>query len=279
MPADDLIDGYMASLRERSCTQRSINTYRYQLGQSDRHLPYGLDSSTEEEIRAWIWRDGLGPASRALTHSALTGFFTWAVKAQYLDFNPMIEIPHPKVPLGLPRGVTDEDAAQLVAESRQPFQLWAELAAYAGMRCIEVDRVRREHITEEEVRIFGKGNKYRIVPTHSALWKAVRDLPAGELTHELDERRISTRFQRYCVEVHGLKASLHRLRVWFATQAYKQTKDVLAVQRLLGHANLATTARYLGLDNESLRTAVNAVPTLVAGCAGGTGRRERLQPR
>lgn len=267
MPAHDLIEGYMAHLRERSGTKAAMDTYRYQLEFADRMLTYGLDSSTEEEIRAWLWRDGLKPASRALTHAAIGGFFRWAVDAGHLDFNPTTKIPRPKVPDGLPRVGSDEDVRKVVTESGQPHRLMAELAAYGGLRCIEVHRLHREHITEREMRVYGKGDKYRIVPTHPQIWESVRDLPPGPLIHLASEKMISSNFRRYCLNHFGLVLSMHRLRGWFATTMYRATKDLRAVQRLLGHANLATTARYLGLGDQELRDAISALPTLVA--AGG----------
>lgn len=269
MAAADLIERYMAHLRERSCTPQTIDSYTYQLERADKILPFGLDASTEQEIRAWIWSGDLAPASRALTHSALGGFFRWAYATGELDFDPTDGIPRPKVPAGIPRVASDDQVEMLVGYACQPYRLWAILAAYGGLRCIEVYRQRREEITEDEMRIYGKGNKYRVVPTHEVLWTAVKDLPAGPLTSTPSGRRISTNFQRYCVKSH-IPMSLHPLRAWFATTMYRATKDLQSVQRLLGHANLATTARYLGLGQQELRAAISALPTLGASAGVAT---------
>lgn len=262
MTAQDLIGEYMTHLRERSCTERTITTYAYHLTQADMRLPYGLDTSTEQEIRSWLWREGLAPSSRALVHSALSGFFTWAIRAGELDFNPAAEIPRPRVPVGLPRVASDESVEMLVLHAREPYRLWAELAAYAALRCIEVYRLDRAHITEQEIRVYGKGSKYRLVPTHPRIWQSVKDLPAGPVSGAPSERRISTNFQRYCLAEKLPNMSMHRLRAWCATKMYRATKDLQAVQRLLGHANLATTARYLGMGEDVMRAAINALPEL-----------------
>ena len=52
--------------------------------------------------------------------------------------------------------------------------------------------------------------------------------------------------------------TLHTLRHRFATSAYSAERDLLAVQRLLGHASVATTQRYAAPPEDALRRAVEA---------------------
>jgi site-specific recombinase XerD len=50
------------------------------------------------------------------------------------------------------------------------------------------------------------------------------------------------------------------LRHTAASALYEATRDVRAVQRFLGHANIATTDRYLAAgDDEVIRSGLNAV--------------------
>jgi len=42
---------------------------------------------------------------------------------------------------------------------------------------------------------------------------------------------------------------LYDLRHLFATRTYRKFKDILLVQRLLGHKNIRNTLRYIGLVN------------------------------
>ncbi len=261
MAAEDLIETYLSHLRERSCTKRTIQTYEYHLAQSDRGMPYGLDCATEEEIRAWLWREGYGEASRALMHAAHVGFFRWAVKHGHLDFDPTTEIPRPKVPEGLPRVAPDDQARLILTEAKQPYRLWAQLAAYAGLRCIEIWRLEREHVSEQSIRVHGKGNKYRSLPTHPLIWAAVKGLPPGPLTDMPDEQAVSNRFGRYCEEHYHFRLTLHRLRGWFATAGYRATRDVRAVQRSMGHVNLANTMRYIEWAEDDRQAVVNGLPT------------------
>ena len=48
----------------------------------------------------------------------------------------------------------------------------------------------------------------------------------------------------------------HSLRKSFAQRLYEQTGDIFAVQEMLGHRNVATTQKYLGVNYASVRKAV-----------------------
>jgi len=49
----------------------------------------------------------------------------------------------------------------------------------------------------------------------------------------------------------------HRWRHSYATNLMRRGTDIHVVQRLLGHATIATTARYLHLDDGDLADAVD----------------------
>ncbi|MBK9387297.1 MAG: tyrosine-type recombinase/integrase [Planctomycetes bacterium] len=53
-------------------------------------------------------------------------------------------------------------------------------------------------------------------------------------------------------------ASAHALRHTLATRVYARTGDLGVVQRVLGHASVATTVRYARVEEEAMRRAVGA---------------------
>jgi site-specific recombinase XerD len=53
-------------------------------------------------------------------------------------------------------------------------------------------------------------------------------------------------------------ASAHQLRHAFASRVYAGSRDLLAVQALLGHASVTTTVRYTALPQGALEHAVLA---------------------
>lgn len=259
MASDDLIALFMISMKEDGNTEASRATYKAILSNADKALPYGLDCANEDELKAWLWRDGLSDNSRATYYGGISAFFEWGVKAGVLDFNPAARIKRPKAPLGFPRVAASAHVAYMVNEAPEPYRLWSKLAAYGGLRCIEVSRLHTEHVGQETTALHrGKGDKPRIVATHPIVLEAVRELPPGAIT-DYTPKEISDRYTRYCIR-KGMRLSMHRLRGWYATHGYRATKDIRAVQRSLGHANPATTARYIDVSDEQLGAVASGLP-------------------
>ena len=72
------------------------------------------------------------------------------------------------------------------------------------------------------------------------------------------DRRMAHTVLKNAFEAAGLNGKLatHSMRKSFAQRLYEQTNDIFAVQEMLGHKNVATTQRYLGVNYASVRDAV-----------------------
>lgn len=72
------------------------------------------------------------------------------------------------------------------------------------------------------------------------------------------DRRMAHTVLKTAFEAAGLNGKLatHSMRKSFAQRLYEQTGDIFAVQEMLGHKNVATTQRYLGVNYASVRDAV-----------------------
>ena len=55
------------------------------------------------------------------------------------------------------------------------------------------------------------------------------------------------------------KFATHSLRKSFAQRVYEHSGDIYLVQELLGHANVSTTQKYIGVNYASAREAVEAI--------------------
>ena len=55
------------------------------------------------------------------------------------------------------------------------------------------------------------------------------------------------------------KIATHSLRKSFAQRVYEQSSDIYLVQELLGHKNVATTQKYIGVSYASAREAVDGI--------------------
>ena len=71
-------------------------------------------------------------------------------------------------------------------------------------------------------------------------------------------RRTAHDVLKMAFEAAGLNGHLatHSLRKSFAQRLYERTGDIFAVQEMLGHASVATTQKYLGVNYASVREAL-----------------------
>ena len=74
-------------------------------------------------------------------------------------------------------------------------------------------------------------------------------------------RRAAHDVLKTAFEAAGLNGKLasHSLRKSFAQRLYDRTGDIYAVQEMLGHKNIATTQKYLGVNYQNVRQAVEAM--------------------
>jgi site-specific recombinase XerD len=101
----------------------------------------------------------------------------------------------------------------------------------------------------------------------------VADLTGAQLAAY--RARLTTRAAGYIVEratkaagIAAKQISPHSLRHTFGIRSLRSRHDVIALQKLLGHASVATTQRYLDhLDLAELRQAVPDLPVAKASTA------------
>lgn len=145
------------------------------------------------------------------------------------------------------------------------------LCGFCGLRSHEAVGVIREHLdlARRELTVSGgKGAKDRMVPISDMAFPYLvlawlSTLPGAYVVPKSDEgEQMTPDGARAIIRRLGAKAGLevssHDLRATFATEVYGATKDVLTVQRLLGHANVTTTQGYVERTEVQLRSAVNA---------------------
>ncbi len=145
------------------------------------------------------------------------------------------------------------------------------LMVFAGLRVSEVIALRTQDVTIGErsgkVRVhLGKGEKYREVPlakeARQALgdWLALTELkPESLVFHGITQRAVQKRIAALRREAGLTELTPHRLRHTCAKRMLDAGRPITEVQKILGHANLNTTARYLTPGWEDLQAAVDSV--------------------
>ncbi|MFT4287431.1 tyrosine-type recombinase/integrase [Nocardioides sp.] len=207
------------------------------------------------------------PATRQTFRASLRAFYGWTAATGHTATNPAYALPVVRVPRNRPRPIPEPlYFAAVAATCRDCDRLALILTGVCGLRAGEVSRVHRDHFEETSdgltLRVLGKGGNVRIVPVPD---QARPYLPAGWLYPSpvnKGEHMRAPSVAEHLAELLPEGWSAHKLRHRAATRAYAATKDIRAVQELLGHQSPATTAIYTLIPDEDLRAAVSAiVPT------------------
>ena len=234
----------------------------------------------------------LGPNSIARTMAAVRGAHAFWVSALIVPTDPAAPVTPPKNVKRLPKAVSVEDIQRLLAvpdretatglRNRAILEfLYATGARVSEMLNADIDDVHFEGtLTDEDgnqitlpgyVRLFGKGNKERLVPIGSYAQKAIQDylvrarpsfVAHGKGTAALFVNGRGGRLGRQgawlilkeAAEAAGLSSdfSPHSMRHSFATHLLQGGADIRVVQELLGHASIATTQVYTKVTPEGL---------------------------
>lgn len=270
----DYLAEYEQWLRDELKAEATIDDYVKVLRRMDRELPEGLALATTQELRDWIYKPGHGNASHCLYTSAARSFGGWATRPADRDWpGPIVDenaaVRLPKVqpaPAGEVRPVTEDELAHVLAQAATPYLDLYVLAAFAGMRSIEISRAKGEHVTEHDgTRIFGKGGKYRTVPTHPLIWERYGGrtgyLAVDHDGQPMTRQQVAGWGNGYLRRRLGIERSMHSFRKRFATAVHETADhDLRVVQDLLGHAFVSTTQKYVAVNRRRGAAAVAALP-------------------
>ena len=257
MTRDDwptLLAGYVQELHALSRSPETIRTRMHYL----RRWAADHDPDADRgEIVAWLGEHEWAPATRKSAQASLRGFYRWMVKAGHLEHSPAAELDPVSVPKKLPRPAREDQVDRGCRATDGDDVLMVRLAAHAGLRRSEIARLRREDLTAWGLHIIGKGGRHRIVPVTPDLRRLIEERPAGYLFPGRFTGHVHpATVQKHVREAAGVAPHAHRHR--FATQAYAGTRNLLAVQQLLGHESPETTQVYVALVGDGLMDAVRA---------------------
>ncbi len=142
------------------------------------------------------------------------------------------------------------------------------LILHCGPRLSEVINIKPGDINlgTAKLRIkSGKGQKDRDLAIPDYLiallesWRKIR--PKGAYFFStLSGNKLSPRYIQQMLNRYAQKAGIekpvspHLLRHTYATQYYRQTKDIETLRRILGHADISTTTIYITLANIDVET-------------------------
>ena len=242
------------------------------------------DDIKQADIRrcvASLHRQGLSGKSLQRWLSSIRSLFKFMCRFDRATNNPAVGIPAPKTAKRLPQTLNVDEINQLLQnkssrkggeENRVSTRDIAmmELMYACGLRLSEVSGLDLHDIDWQQqiIQVTGKGQKQRRIPfgdkAKNAMntWLKQRLLIAAENENalfvslrggRLSNSSIQKRLKKMALK-QGLNTNVypHMLRHSFASHILESSKDLRAVQELLGHANLSTTQIYTHLDFQHL---------------------------
>lgn len=256
---------HVERLQAAGQSRRTITARQEILRRVARALDGPLTEATSQQLAGWLASNPRwSRKTKVIYLYHLQAYYKYLVKVGRMAVDPAAELDRVRAPKRPPRTVPEPVLVQILARARNPrWRLYIILAAFGGLRCEEITRLHTEDVTEQRMSIFGKGDKVRYVPTHPLIWDLVSALPAGPVCHftgDLAAKALSKCGSAYLARIGFKGITMHRFRVRFGTATYRVKKNILATQRLLGHASVATTMGYVDVDDEELELAVRQLP-------------------
>lgn len=217
--------------------------------------------------------------------ASLRTFFKYLYKSQFIEINPAENISAPKKPKSLPKFLTDDEMNKILDNIKidTPAGLRnkaiLELLSATGMRVSELSNLNFEdlNLDENEITVFGKGAKERIVLVSERAKKyllqyidvarplIVKNAPMQELTESspvfINKTGYRLQSKTIRVVINDLVDKIqlpkhvtpHVFRHSFATRMLEHGADLRVVQELLGHASISNTQIYTHVSVQHLK--------------------------
>ena len=223
--------------------------------------------------------------------ASIRTFYKFLSREKYIDSNPAISLTAPKRPKPLPKFLTPEEVEQILNNVKIDTpagyrnRVILELLWATGMRVSELSSLNLGDINldENEIRVFGKGAKERIVlmsdRAKNYLFqyiKSARNLiptsPYSVISSDEDSpvfinntgyRLQNNTIRKVIKETVDLielpkKVTPHVFRHSFATKLIENGADLRVVQELLGHAGISNTQIYTHVSMKHMKDVYEA---------------------
>lgn len=287
----DLLPEYEGHLLGKGHRPRGIQKYIWNLKAIIRW--FGTDATvadlTEDRILAYRdWRAGQAKPSTVFNDlvciRSLCQFLLR--RKRMITEDPTQYVDYPKVPKPSPRALTraqlkrmfeiiDTEPAKFKPNWRRN-RIVLLLMVYTGLRISEASGLLWKDVDLDAGVIvvrpeIAKNGKTRAIPIHPRLKDELAQLGTtdpeasviyrvhGSDANPMGPKCVSHIFERW-LTAQGLTITPHQLRHTLATELLRGGAKLTDIQNILGHDSIETTAIYLTIDAEHLRTAINVLP-------------------
>jgi integrase/recombinase XerC len=239
---------------------------------------FDVDHPEVADIRLWVASMAAQQISaRSIRRKvqSLRAYYRYLMLRHGAQSNPAHDIAPAKLPHHLPEVIKPDDTRRVLDIPYDPSDfeqtrnhLVVDMLYSTGMRASELAGLLDANVDVNscELKVLGKRNKERKIPFGDTLmqaiiqYRALRPVGDSPFFFVLDDGRPmhynhvnSIVHQALAGRVGCAHPTPHVLRHSFATDMLNSGADITAVQKLLGHASLATTQIYTHLSIRELQ--------------------------
>ena len=280
-----LIDQFISYIEaEKRFSPLTVEAYRRDMEQFAEYLKTGYELEDLTQVNQLMVKSYIVHmkeeelVNRSINRkiSTLRTFYKYCLREELVEKSPMTGIKALKLPKTLVKFVTETDINKVSFGDEADFptcrdRLLFELLYQTGMRQAELRGLKDGDVDkmDMQVKIHGKRNKDRLVPLSRQMiqlieqYQAMRDvtftnkaerLLLNDKGEEMSPSFVYNKVHHMLEGVTTLKQkSPHVLRHTFATHLLDEGASLVAIQKLLGHEDLATTQIYAHNTIEQLK--------------------------
>lgn len=280
-----LIDQFIGYIQaEKRFSALTVEAYQHDMVQFADYMKkeYGIEDLTQVKtmmVKSYIVHmKGEGLENRSINRklSSLRTFYKYCLRENLVEKSPMTGVKALKQPKTLVKFVTETDINKVSFGEEADFatvrdHLLFEMLYQTGMRQAELRGLMDGDVDKMamQLKIHGKRNKDRFVPLSSQMiklieqYQSLRDatftakadrLLLNDKGEEMSPSYVYNKVHHMLEGVTTLKQkSPHVLRHTFATHLLDEGASLVAIQKLLGHEDLATTQIYAHNTIEQLK--------------------------
>ena len=304
IPFQKYIDAFLdVMVAERGASVRTIAAYGKDLTDLNGFLSArGIDlrKATRTDLEEYlhsIVKAGLSAKTQGRRLSALREFYRYLYSEDLIKKNPADYLQSPKIGQSLPKYLTEDEVKRLIDkadENNVRMKTMLEVLYASGMRVSELVGLTVLAVTKDNktITITGKGNKERIVPLNEPAavalneWLIHRELslkrgriskwlfPSSGKEGHLTRDGFFKALKKIALaaDIDPERVSPHVLRHSFASHLVAHDADLRSVQKMLGHADIATTQIYTHILQDRLKKTVeNSHPLAYSATKGKFG--------
>ena len=279
---DEIIEEYLKFIQlEKGLSENTIGAYRRE-EEKINHIDF-IDRQTIQVCLGDLHDKGASAKSIARFISTIRSFHQFALREKYAAKDPTVLIETPKYERRLPDVLEVDEVIRLLEtpdmskNNGYRDRAMLELLYATGMRVTELINLKVEDVNliMGFVRVFGKGNKERIVPLGETIIdiletyietvrpQLLKKTVTDNLFLNMHGKPLSRQAIWKMIKQNGVKAEIfktltpHTLRHSFATHLLENGADLRAVQEMLGHADISTTQLYTHVSKSQIRKIYN----------------------